>query len=401
MRVLELAVVLLFGSLSACSSRADLQCDQSASCNFVAGGMCSDPGTGNGWCAYPDSACQSGYRYSDVQVGDGVSGQCVVNESADAGNDAPNVQDPPVRQLVSCQGLAATCRGSESCCTSLAVPRGTFFRDYDLAGDSDSNTNANPATVSAFELDKYEVTVGRFRQFVAAGKGTQADPPANGSGAHTAVASSGWQAAWNSSLTADATALKAALKCDAATYNTWTDSAGALENRPINCVSWYEAMAFCIWDGGYLPTEAEWSFAATGGDEQRAYPWSAPASSLALDSSYAAYYDGSNCGPSGPACPGVVDVGKTAKGDGRWGHADLAGNVFEHVLDTLNRAGEDRYVSPCTDCARVFAGDDTHIMRGGSARDTKAHLRTSHRDSQGPRNRARDIGFRCARPVPN
>jgi formylglycine-generating enzyme required for sulfatase activity len=38
----------------------------------------------------------------------------------------------------------------------------------------------------------------------------------------------------------------------------WTDPAGSKEALPIDYVSWYEAYAFCIWDGDFLPSEAEW-----------------------------------------------------------------------------------------------------------------------------------------------
>jgi formylglycine-generating enzyme required for sulfatase activity len=48
-----------------------------------------------------------------------------------------------------------------------------------------------PATVADFYLDKYEITVGRFRQFVNAGMGTQASPPAAGAGAHSLITGSG------------------------------------------------------------------------------------------------------------------------------------------------------------------------------------------------------------------
>jgi formylglycine-generating enzyme required for sulfatase activity len=44
------------------------------------------------------------------------------------------------------------------------VPGGTFYRSYD--GLTHIN-NRNPATVSDFRLDTYEITVGRFRKFVA------------------------------------------------------------------------------------------------------------------------------------------------------------------------------------------------------------------------------------------
>jgi formylglycine-generating enzyme required for sulfatase activity len=50
-------------------------------------------------------------------------------------------------------------------------------------------------------------------------------------------------------------------------------AAGANEALPINCVHWYDAFQFCAWDGGWLPTEAEWEMAAAGGAENRRYPW--------------------------------------------------------------------------------------------------------------------------------
>jgi formylglycine-generating enzyme required for sulfatase activity len=87
-------------------------------------------------------------------------------------------------------------------------------------------------------------------------------------------------------MKADQATLIAAVKCSA-TYQTWTDSAGSNESRPMNCITWYEAFAFCIWDGGRLSTEAEWNYAAAGGSEQRQYPWSVPPGSTTIDCTYA------------------------------------------------------------------------------------------------------------------
>lgn len=60
----------------------------------------------------------------------------------------------------SCAGLAPTCgpSGNESCCTSLLVPGGTFYRSYDGVTYTDKSY---PATVSDFALDKYEIKIGR------------------------------------------------------------------------------------------------------------------------------------------------------------------------------------------------------------------------------------------------
>jgi hypothetical protein len=81
----------------------------------------------------------------------------------------------------SCKELTAVCgpKGSDDCCKSFPVPGGTFSRGYDGVLYNDAS---HPATVSDFKLDKYEVTVGRFRAFLNAGLGTQKTPPAEGSG---------------------------------------------------------------------------------------------------------------------------------------------------------------------------------------------------------------------------
>src|SRR5215510_8749631 len=211
--------------------------------------------------------------------------------------------------LPSCVGLAVTCgaNGNDSCCQCPEVSGGTYYRSYDVASDSHSGTAVYPATVGAFRLDKYEVTVGRFRKFVQSGMGTQANPPVTRTGAHPDIPGSGWDASWNSSLSVDTAAMVAAIKCDS-TYQAWTDMPAANEDLPMNCISWYEAMAFCAWDAGYLPTEAEWNYAATGGDEQRAYPWSNPPASLAVDGTRANYSQGT--------LGSLVAVGVKPAGDG-------------------------------------------------------------------------------------
>jgi formylglycine-generating enzyme len=376
-----------------CQATGTVQCKDDSSCNATAGGVClGNPTTGNQWCTYPDSNCASGTRWSDHDVGDGVGGACVAQ-----GMDAM-----PPGSALSCSALPSTCgvNGRDDCCNSPAVSGGPYYRSYDSAADSYSGDKNSPAAVSTFRLDKYEVTVGRFRAFVAEGQGTQAKHPATGSGTHAKIQGSGWQAAWNASLAFDTTSLVSALKCSP-TYQTWTDAAGANESRPINCITWYEAMAFCVWDGGYLPTEAEWNYAATGGDQQRAYPWSIPAESLAVDGAHASYANGTLDNPDclGDGVPGcaltdIVTVGSKPTGDGRWGQSDLAGNVAEWMLDY-----ELPYVVPCVDCASL-SGASSREFRGGGFRNESVFVRTGFRTYTTPRKRGDIYGFRCARSAP-
>jgi formylglycine-generating enzyme required for sulfatase activity len=247
------------------------------------------------------------------------------------------------------------------------------------------------ATVSNFKLDRYEVTVGRFRQFVTAGQGTQSSPPSSGAGAHPNIAGSGWDPSWNASLQANQAALIAAIKCNAS-YQTWTDTPAANESLPISCVDWYEAMAFCGWDGGFLPTEAEWNYAAAGGSEQRAYPWSSPAASLAIDCSYANFDSGILC--VNPPTGGFTPVGaESPKGDGKWGQADLAGNVFEWTLD-WNASPYPQ--NPCTNCANLTPATG-RVIRGGLFDAMAPGVRAAYRDLDVPTSRSDFYGFRCAR----
>ncbi len=165
-----------------------------------------------------------------------------------------------------------------------------------------------------------------------------------------------------------------------------TDTAGANENKPINCLDWYTAFAFCVWNGGRLPTEAEWNYAAAGGSEQRYYPWSSPPSYTAIDDDHAVY-----CGGT---CS-LQNVGsRSPRGDGRWGQADLGGNAWEWTLDF----GGGAYPMPCQDCAAVAAGS-YRSFRSGSNDDIAGTLRVSARHIYYPEHRG-VIGARCARTPP-
>lgn len=253
-----------------------------------------------------------------------------------------------------------------SCCTTLPIPGGTF-----QMGESENGTDAlcvanayngfscsytdkpeHAAKVSPFRLDAFEVTVGRFRTFVNAFDGA---PLTTGAGAHPRIPLSGWLSAWNAELPSTRAALINDLKCDTNNH-TFTDSPGLNENAAINCVSWFEAFAFCAWDGGFLPSEAEWEFAAAGGDENRPFPWgsTSPAEQVNLAHDFS---NGNN--------PAIAVGSEHPQGDGKWGQRDLAGGMSEWVLDLNNSTWYSSGGDVCDDCANLNAGE-ARVVRGGS-----------------------------------
>ncbi|MGH7733335.1 MAG: formylglycine-generating enzyme family protein [Gemmatimonadales bacterium] len=296
---------------------------------------------------------------------------------------------------------------SESCCTSLEVPGGTFYRTYSNNGGPPSG-EADQATVSGFRLDKYDVTVGRFRRFVDAvlPDGGTGWLPAAGSGKHTYLNSgqglilmwpgSGYEPGWSTTFDTYVAPTDANLACDP-DYATWTSTPGSRENLPINCVTWYEAYAFCIWDGGFLPSEAEWENAAAGGTQQREYPWGSAAPATANQYAiYGCYYNPNDAG----LCTGaanIAPVGTATLGAGRWGQLDLAGDEDQWNLDSWSSG---QYYFACTDCVNIYTGDPppgSRMIRGGLFDSPSSYLLPTYQDASDPSARSGAVGFRCAR----
>jgi sulfatase modifying factor 1 len=289
---------------------------------------------------------------------------------------------------------------TESCCTSLEVTGGTYFRMYTNDGTGPTG-EADPATVSSFRLDKYLVTVGRFRQFVSAwNAGYTASA---GSGKHSYLnngnglnaTQGGYEAGWVASDDSNVAPTDANLACGG-TETTWTPSPDIKEKLPINCVNWWEAYAFCIWDGGFLPSEAEWEYAAAGGSQQREYPWGSTAPGTS--NQYAIYgtISGNCYYPSGKSAPcsgaaSIAPVGTATLGAGRWDQLDLAGDIFEWTRDWYAP-----YVDPCTDCT-VLSGEYMALRGGGFSWDMSNLLPPSREVFTLPSNANQSWGFRCAR----
>jgi formylglycine-generating enzyme required for sulfatase activity len=145
------------------------------------------------------------------------------------------------------------------------------------------------------------------------------------------------------------------------------------EFNPINCVTWDEAENFCQEHGKRLPSEAEWEWAARGGERAWAFPWGdePPGDRACWDGTGNAEGDGQRKG----TCP----VGGASRGRSAAGAVDLAGNVREW---TSTPEGRHR------------------VVRGGSWGDSSPEfLTSSFRGWNAPDERIELTGFRCAAPL--
>lgn len=297
--------------------------------------------------------------------------------------ETPRCLDGACTVPPSCEGLGETCGpdGDEPCCTSPLVQGGDFARN---------NNPARPATVSDFRLDRFEVTVGRFRKFDAAWEGGWR--PDGGAGKHAHLngglglvdetGTAGYETGWSES-DVPAVVLN---DLDMESTGTWSVTPGARESHPIVTVSPAEAHTFCIWDGGFLPSNAEWSYAASGGDEQRTYPWGevAPGDDAEL-AVYGCFYAASG------TCAGIENIAPvgTASGEGRYGQLDLAGNVAEWVLGPST-------ASSCIDCVRSQLQEMTGLLARGA--DFMSAIEPLENATEGTSSfRSFRTGFRCAR----
>lgn len=278
---------------------------------------------------------------------------------------------------VGAKGADEKCTDGD-CCASIAVPGGTFE-------NVDNDTSVETATVPGFRLDRYEVTVGRMRAFVTAfGGDLRGHPPLPGAGAKPSVPGSGWRSSFNARLPGSTQEVNDRLTwaCAVGGNNndygaaTWTPEPGPNEDKPINCVDWYTLFAFCAWDGGRLPSDAEWSYVALSGDEKRVYPFGNEAPTWTTHNLIFTSrlpdpaIPGTSLFTQGPMYRGATDgplpiapVGlKTERS--KWGHADVTGNVIEQ---TLERAAA--LVTNCNDCANVTWPDPPQVS--GYPRDWK------------------------------
>lgn len=213
--------------------------------------------------------------------------------------------------------------------TMVLVPAGCFMMGTDAEHDIDERPAHQVCFTTPFWMDKFEVTQHDFIRL----SGAKANP------------------------------------------NTFD---GAL--RPVENISWFEALAFCEARGGQLPTEAEWEYAARGPDSLE-YPWGDE-----LDLERLSYDRVENAE--------TENVG-SYPGGGSWiGAFDLAGGVFEWVANS-----QLAYPYDPTDGREDLTGEAPRVVRGGSRFVNLNTGRAPDRFSVSPYFVDKFIGVRCARNI--
>jgi formylglycine-generating enzyme required for sulfatase activity len=253
---------------------------------------------------------------------------------------------------------------SEAGCGMEYVPGGTFAMN--LGSEVQDRITVNP-----FAVDRFEVTVRRFRRYVEAGM------PALAIGAAFYPNSSLVRATGGPRLP------------DTGMFCNWSASPAGREDHPINCINWSTALAFCAWEGGRLPTAAEWQRAGRGSDGRR-YPWGNE------EAGATPCFNRSALG----TCP-VADLGN-ASDVGAYGVRGMSGNVREWAADTWLSPSDvrcwgnvERTNPVCIVTGAGVFGETTYTTGGGN------YSSPTVEGVAGTTGRAEleyaTVGFRCVR----
>jgi gamma-glutamyl hercynylcysteine S-oxide synthase len=227
----------------------------------------------------------------------------------------------------------------------VSVPAGPFLMGTNRQAADIQDQPQHTVDVKAFRIDKYPVTNAQYALFIA-------------EVAHRAPTS-------------------------------WTNGAipQGFKLHPVTYVYWQDAMDYCTWAGGSLPTEAQWEKAARGTDGRR-WPWGNRMSPKLLNT-----YN--TVGSTSP-------VFAHMNGASPYGAIDMAGNVSEWVKNDFKPyPGSTAPTSMFIAKASKTFGEAEHYkaIRGGSWRSDPFSTATYHRNYAMRGDASDFIGFRCAYPA--
>jgi formylglycine-generating enzyme required for sulfatase activity len=242
--------------------------------------------------------------------------------------------------------------------TSFAMKylTGNSFKMGSEDGESDEKP-VHTVRVSDFHMGKYEVTVGEYLKFCQATNSNWPEWLEKDNSYHIETGSNKYY------------------------YDKGYRRKGS-ETLPIVGVNWENAVAYCKWLSSTtgktyrLPTEAEWEYAARGGE---AHPYAG-----SRDVNETAWYDnnsGSNPHPVGQ---------KKANG---FGLHDMSGNVWEWCADWYDSNFYSNSAATAVNPANSTVST-TRVLRGGSWLNYASLSRVANRFSNTPTNRDYFIGFR-------
>ncbi len=206
----------------------------------------------------------------------------------------------------------------------------------------------HPVTLKGFYIDRYEVTQGKYLNFIRA---TGHRPPAH------------WRNGEYKVGTAD---------------------------HPVSFVDWYDANDYCRWLGKRLPTEAQWEKAARGTDG-RSYPWG-----MHFEVKKA------HLSPASDVAMALTSVGTYPEGASPYGVFDLVGNVWEWTDSWYLPYPGSTLRKPAFGMKyRVVRGLSFHSLGhypgGAYPRVLAVYARAATRSYDPPGERLEDLGFRCVR----
>ena len=239
---------------------------------------------------------------------------------------------------------------------TVLVNGGTFMMGSPSGTGYSDEHPQHSVTVSSFRISKYEITNQQYADFMNA-INANADGSIGGV-EYLNIASYDCQISYNG--------------------GSFVVDAGK-ENYPVIEVSWYGAKAYCEHYGGRLPTEAEWEFAARGGNSSNGYTYSG---SNNIDD-VAWYYDNS----------GNTNTTHTVgtKSANELGIYDMSGNVYEWCSDWYDSS---YYSSSPSNNPQGPASGTNRVNRGGAFSFSSYDCRVAIRLGTDPTDPRFYLGFR-------